>query len=952
MNCKPLGAARTLRLALAASAVLLAPSARRLSPLALAAALALGSTPALPADITFYGHDTRWDTPTNWGGNVLPGPADNARLGNYDVDLYGSASVLSFSGTGALRIGGSLNIATASSIGRLYVNGGTLTAATNSAFVTANMDSYWSGGTIGGVNNTTVHAVFNGGLTFNGASGHQLLSSSMSLAGLSAWYDNAQITFNQSTLYNAGTFNDANTGNASLSSLHTADAINNNGLYLKTGSGTSTIGTAFFNGGSLAVNAGTLVLSRGVQFVDLSEGNGNSNGGVSVANGATLNLGANSSSGNFDLTSGTLTGAGTLTAGKASTWVAGALTGTGGTVFNDGLAISGSATKTIDQRSATLAGASSWSGNGGIVLNHGAVLTNNGSFNDQTAGVVSLEGYSGSAFINAGTYTKSGAGNTNVSATFSNSGTLAVNAGTLSLIRGISGSGSASVASGATLSLGSVGSASSLGRLNLNGGTLNNNAGLIVSSASTWTGGVMYGSGSSTFSGGLAISGTAVKSLSQSSLLAGTSSWSGNGNIAFSNGVVLTNSGSFADQNTGAAILGIYGTVGSFVNAGSYTKSGAGTTTINTAFANSGTLAVNAGALIFNGVGSGSGSASVASGATLSFAAASSIGSLNLSGGTLTGAGALTVSNASTWTGGTMSGTGSSTFSNGLAISGAGKALDQRGLILAGASSWSGNGNIAFYDGAVLTNNGSFADQNSGSVSLTSNSTSNRFVNAGTYTKSGAGTTFINTAFTNNGTLAVNAGSLYMNGVVSGSGSVNLTGGALSLGGGPSIGSLNLSGGALTWAGALSVSNASTWTRGTMSGYGSSGSSTFGGGLAISSGAAKTLDQRNLILAGASSWAGNGSIAFSNGAVLTNNGSFADQNTGAVSLTSSGTGNSFANAGTYTKSGAGATTINTAFSNNGTLAVNAGTLYMNGGGSGSGSVNLTGGTLSFGVASS
>lgn len=553
----------------------------RLTAPALAAALALGATPALSADVTFLGHDTRWDTPTNWGGNVLPSVGDNARLGNFDVNLWGTASVRSFSGTGALSLFSSLNIAAESSIGRLYVYGGNLTA-TGAAVVTASMASEWHVGTIGSANNTVL-MFFNDGLTFNGASNRQLVWSTMNLSALSAWYDNAQITLNRSTLNNVGTFNDANTGNASLISLSASDTFNNAGIYLKTGAGTSTVGAAFNNFGSLVVNAGTLVLSQGVQY-----------GAVNVANGATLSLGANSSINSLDLTLGTLTGAGTLTVGSASTWAAGALTGTGGTVFNAGLAISGKGL-TIDRRSVTLAGASSWSGNGSITLDHGAVLTNNGSFNDQTSGLVSLEGYNGSAFINAGTYTKSGAGRTTVGSAFSNSGTLAVNAGELHLIRGISGSGSASVASGGTLSLGA---ASSLGRLNLNGGTLYDSAGLIVSDASTWTGGVMYGQGSITFSHGLAISGTTVKTLSQPSLnLAGTSSWSGNGNIAVGNGIVLTNNGSFADQNTGAAILGIYGPAGRFVNAGSYTKSGAGTTTVNTAFTNTGTVTVNAGTL-------------------------------------------------------------------------------------------------------------------------------------------------------------------------------------------------------------------------------------------------------------------------------------------------------------------------------------------------------------------
>ena len=791
-----------------------------LTALALAAALALGTTPALSADITFNGHDpipsrtTWWDSYMNWDGQHVPeGPANNALLGNYAVDLRpGSWFIRSFSGAGYLSIYGSLNIAAESSIGSLSVNGGTLTA-TGSALVTASRASYWSGGTMGSANNYLVTA-FNDGLTFNGVSNHQLIEGQMSLAGHSAWYDNARITLNRVTLNNAGTFNDANTGNAYLISLHASDTFYNDGIYLKTGSGNSTIDAAFINNGSLAVNAGTLVLSRGVQY-----------GSVSVANGAKLSLGANSSISTFNLTSGTLTGAGTLTAGNASTWVAGTMSGTGGTVFNAGLAISGSSTKTIDRRSVTLAGASSWSGNGLISFRDGAVLTNNGSFTDQNTSGASLSSSgAGYSFVNAGTYTKSGAGTTSIYTAFSNSGTLAVNAGTLKLIDGISGSGSASVASGTTLRIESASrSASSLGSLNLNGGALYNYVALSVSNASTWTGGTILGTksggttilGSTTFSGGLAMSGTTKNLDSQSLILAGASSWSGNGNIAFSNGAVLTNNGGFADQNTGAASLTSGGAGNSFVNAGTYTKSGAGTTTINTAFSNSGTLAVNAGALIFNGVVSGNGSASVASGATLSFAAASGFGSLNLNGGTLTGAGVLSVSSASTWTGGTMSGTGISTFSGGLAINGATKSLDQRHLILAGASSWSGNRDIVFSNRAVLTNNGSFADQNTGGASLVSFGTGNSFVNAGTYTKSGAGTTTINTAFSNSGTLAVNAGRLHLGTGVSGSGNVSVASGAiLSLGANSTVGSMAKAGtlalGANNLSVALDYNNASS----------------------------------------------------------------------------------------------------------------------------------------------
>ncbi len=55
-------------------------------------------------------------------------------------------------------------------------------------------------------------------------------------------------------------------------------------------------------------------------------------------------------------------------------------------------------------------------------------------------------------------------------------------------------------------------------------------------------------------------------------------------------------------------------------------------------------------------------------------------------------------------------------------------------------------------------------------------------------------------------------------------------------------------------------------------------------------------------------------------------------------------GNSFINIGTYTKSGAGTTTINIGFSNSGTVNVDAGTLALTGGLSNFSGTTLTGGS--------
>ncbi|WP_457422988.1 beta strand repeat-containing protein [Roseateles sp. P5_E7] len=417
----------------------------------------------------------------------------------------------------------------------------------------------------------------------------------------------------------------------------------------------------------------------------------------------------------------------------------------------------------------------------------------------------------------------------------------------------------------------SFAAASTIGTLNVSGGTLTGAGTLAVANASSWTGGTMSGTGSTTFSGELAIgalTGSTTQTLVQRSLiLDGGSKWAERSTITLSNGATLTNNAghTFDDQGYATKSITSSGAGNSFVNAGTYKKSGAGFTTINTAFTNSGTLALE------NGF--------------------------------------LTLAGTTNWT-------GNSSIVN----------LDR--LTVAGNSTWSGNGSVALSGFGGLTNGSlkTFDDQNDGLASLTGSSR-NSFNNYGTFSKSGGGTTTISIAFSNSGTLAVNKGTLNMSGGYSGNGSVNVTGtGTLSIDTAATIsGSLNLAAGTLTGAGTLNVSKASTWMGGTISGN-TTNPITFNGGLTISGSAVKTLDQRNLTLASDSSWSGNGTITLNQATTLTNsaNKTFDDKNVGAASLTGAGT---FKNAGTYTKSDAGTTTIKTVFdSAGGTVTVNKGTL--------------------------
>jgi hypothetical protein len=257
---------------------------------------------------------------------------------------------------------------------------------------------------------------------------------------------------------------------------------------------------------------------------------------------------------------------------------------------------------------------------------------------------------------------------------------------------------------------------------------------------------------------------------------------------------------------------------GHFLNAGTFRKSaGTGSTTIEAAFDNTGTVEIQTGALILGGGGSSDGSFIVQAEATLDFthfffttdtphilSATSSVSgagnvlfgygittinsvytitgstsiaesfavanfntnvtlaTLILSDGYLGGSGTVTVSGPLVWTTGIMNGSGQTVANGGLAISGPGvKALaDSRTLINMATGSWSGTADIYFYnDTAMFINeaNAVFEVQNDQRMS-----NHGHFLNAGTFRKStGTGSTTIEVAFDNAGTVEIQTGTLF-----------------------------------------------------------------------------------------------------------------------------------------------------------------------------------------------
>jgi hypothetical protein len=277
-------------------------------------------------------------------------------------------------------------------------------------------------------------------------------------------------------------------GDATLDSssvFQSPGRFNNAGLLQKMGSsGTTTIGLAVNNTGVVDVETGTLSLGGSPN----SSGSAASSGAYTVAAGATLGFSGNtdlfpassvSGDGNVTFTGGTtyeqgsyaitgntlvaggtvnfendlhlpqltlssgaLSGAGTVTVDGPLSWTGGSMTGPGTTVANAAVTINNATNVTLSLGHTfrnTLS--TTWTGAGNIVLSDGSTFTNlpNALFDIQGTGSIA-DGYffgPSSYFDNQGNLIKAtGTGTTNVSTYFSNSGIVDLETGTLSVTSG------------------------------------------------------------------------------------------------------------------------------------------------------------------------------------------------------------------------------------------------------------------------------------------------------------------------------------------------------------------------------------------------------------------------------------------------------------------------------------------------------------------------------------
>ncbi len=412
-----------------------------------------------------------------------------------------------------------------------------------------------------------------------------------------------------------------------------------------------------------------------------------------------------------------------------------------------------------------------------------------------------------------------------------------------------------------------------LGSLLVNGGTLNGSGNLIVSGATTWSDGNMSGAGTTTFNGPVAVTGNGNLGLNRSVVNNATATWN-LGNNVFGTGTWSNQSGALLDiQNDKAWSASFSNLAGATVRK----SAGAGTSTMQGAFNNSGAVEVNTGTLSFTGGGSSSGNATftVASGATINFgsganlpytvAAGSSItgaggvsfnfdtaingafsatglvtvsrgsatfnvpatfGSLAVDGGTLNGPSNLIVSGATTWSDGSISGAGTMTLNGPVALTGNSNLGLNRSVVNNAATTWNLGSNVGG-SGSWSNQSGALFDiQNSQTWSVSFSNLA-----GATFRKSaGAGTSTIQGAFNNSGTLQAQSGIIAFNGgFTQTSGTTTLSGGSISAN---SV--MNFNGGSLTGSGSLAASVA--FGNASIAPGSSPGTLTFGGNLALSTG--------------------------------------------------------------------------------------------------------------------
>jgi uncharacterized repeat protein (TIGR01451 family) len=735
-------------------------------------------------------------------------------------------------------------------------------------------------------------------------------------------------------------------------------AVNVTGTASLVPSGTSGSTIAFAGGGVIggtSVTVNTLTPNARVEFsggtTALNSGVTFNSGDLIISNSGTLSVNTSNGISTLQQSGGTLTGAQNLLIGQL-TWTGGSMTGTGTTQVNTTGAINGGAT-TLSGRTLTNNGTIQYAPSAPLAINSGGQVQNSGTWQFGNSTAITSDLTLSPKFANNNIVSKTVGGATSIFVPFLQAGTMTLSGGsTLQMLGGgqdnggttntsvagdsleilsaynfaaapiFTGPGFVKVGFGGTLS---VNATSTLANFELsNGGTLGGSFTLNISNALKWTGGTMNGGGITNLTGGTGdmTALTASPQLNNRSFTsAGTINYAPIFPIMFTGNAAWTNLLAGTMNINANGMISSSGAGNAFANAGSiYKTGGVGPFAFNLTFNSSGIVeAQGAGSYFaFNGGGNMNGGAirgSVAnSGATFdagsfninggNFGTLSTIkvngGTLNIlsaqnapaqfnliSGG-ITGGGANTLTFPS-GTAGNFSG-GSITSLALLSLSGSSMAFDTSTSAVTlnsatpwfntGANgTWTGGNPLALDGASALTNQGTFTITGGGTMSTTGGGS---VINTGTFAKSAGGPTTIATAFDNSGTVNVTSGTLSFGGGGTDSGqytssagtTIAFTGGTRTLTAASAIaagaaGTTTIAGANLTTAGTFTPAGPVSISSGSLTLNTSTPSSitglTMNGGTLSGSAA--------LQLAGTNTWSagtitGSGSLALAAGGTL------------------------------------------------------------------------------------
>ncbi len=244
--------------------------------------------------------------------------------------------------------------------------------------------------------------------------------------------------------------------------------------------------------------------------------------GTTIIDGGTIEFDNSAEAGTLNVSSGDLTGSGTLTVVAGPTvWTGGTMDGVGNTITEGSLQIGlPSATndqETLDGRTLTNAGTATWSGGGGFSQLHGASFVNQANASLDIDNGLTWSSAGTGTIANAGTIVESASGDTTtLDAALDNTGSVQVQQGTLSLKGGGVGGGSYLVLAGATLTFGNDNLTTTSLALpsDFTAGPLNW-AGTLAGSAQDTSGSGLASAGVSLFNGHDYYDGTAFESPTQ-----------------------------------------------------------------------------------------------------------------------------------------------------------------------------------------------------------------------------------------------------------------------------------------------------------------------------------------------------------------------------------------------------------------------------------------------------